>query len=326
MIVTEFAYIKISPNNYKYFDNLGYKNLKIKDIIKIKVDELIKGSTYKIDVKCDICGRDRQIEYRMYLKSLETGNYYTCSKCIYTKRETPFSEEAMEKARQTKIEKYGDPHYNNHKKCKETKIERYGDEKYNNSEQNKITCLQKYGDENYCNKDKIKETKLKIYGDENYNNRDKMKETCLEKYGDEHYRNKEKYIETMLERYGVNHPMKCDNILNKAKETKIKNGYSFKPCTEWYLYKRKVKCITNSFKKELFEKWDGSDYYDNTYIKDNVDYKSSNYRSIDHKISIFYGFKNNIPAEIIGNIDNLCLTKQITNSTKQKKSESEFKI
>ena len=37
---------------------------------------------------------------------------------------------------------------------------------------------------------------------------------------------------------------------------------------------------------------------------------------IDHKISVSYGYKHNIPAEEIGKMENLCITKRCINSSK----------
>lgn len=62
------------------------------------------------------------------------------------------------------------------------------------------------------------------------------------------------------------------------------------------LYKRRVKNETYKWKKIIFEKWNGYDYYDNEYIKNNLSLKSTDrlYPTIDHKDSILYGFLNNI--------------------------------
>jgi hypothetical protein len=45
-------------------------------------------------------------------------------------------------------------------------------------------------------------------------------------------------------------------------------------------------------KKDLLENWDGYDYYDGEYIKDNFCLYSNdkNYPTMDHKISCYYGF------------------------------------
>lgn len=79
-------------------------------------------------------------------------------------------------------------------------------------------------------------------------------------------------------------------------------------------------------KKELFENWNGMDYYDNEYIKDNtnLDYNDPSYPTIDHKISILEGFKKSYTFEFISSINNLCITKRKYNNLKGTKSEIEF--
>lgn len=77
--------------------------------------------------------------------------------------------------------------------------------------------------------------------------------------------------------------------------------------------------LTNKVREELFNSWDGYDYYDNEYILENIKLKSSSssYPTIDHKISCYYGFINNIEPEIICSLDNLCITKRSINSMKK---------
>ena len=81
--------------------------------------------------------------------------------------------------------------------------------------------------------------------------------------------------------------------------------------------------LSHKNKKILLKNWDGYDYYDGEYIKDNFNlpYHHKNYPTIDHKTSIFEGFKNNISAENISNISNLCFTKRYINSKKYIKTE-----
>jgi hypothetical protein len=88
--------------------------------------------------------------------------------------------------------------------------------------------------------------------------------------------------------------------------------------TDFLNYKKIVRRYTRKNKKELYKNWNGYDYYDNNYIKDNLNLHYNNLDSlnIDHKISIKYGFDNGILPSIIGNIDNLCLTKRINNLKK----------
>ena len=115
----------------------------------------------------------------------------------------------------------------------------------------------------------------------------------------------------------------------KVKITRIKNGKQTPDdlLTEFKLYTKLVVNKTHSFEKQLFQNWNGYDYYDGGYIKDNLSLNSNDklYPTIDHKISIFYGFNNNIPADDIANINNLCITKRSINSSKNKLTEEEFK-
>ena len=48
------------------------------------------------------------------------------------------------------------------------------------------------------------------------------------------------------------------------------------------------------------------------------------YYTMDHKISLFYGFNYNIEPSIIGGIDNLCICSRYINSVKGLKTEKEF--
>lgn len=89
----------------------------------------------------------------------------------------------------------------------------------------------------------------------------------------------------------------------------------------FHKYKRKVYNLTKKHKLELLENWNGYDFYDNEFIKDNLklQYYHKNYPTIDHKISIFEGYKNNISEEKLSKISNLCITKRCINSSKGKK-------
>ncbi len=109
----------------------------------------------------------------------------------------------------------------------------------------------------------------------------------------------------------------------KIRETKIKNStiLSDDSISKFKLYKRNCRRLTKVNIKELFENWDGYDYYDRENIKDNLllDNASPNYPTIDHKNSIFYGYTNGIKEEEICDINNLCITKRFINSSKGNK-------
>jgi len=80
-------------------------------------------------------------------------------------------------------------------------------------------------------------------------------------------------------------------------------------------------------RKNIIENWNGYDYYDGEYIKDNLNlcHNNENYPTIDHKISVSYAFLNKISEEEICNISNICITKRKINSSKNKNNEIEYK-
>jgi hypothetical protein len=142
----------------------------------------------------------------------------------------------------------------------------------------------------------------------------------------------EKRTRTNLIKYGCENPFQIDDIIikikHKIRQTKIQRHLisSDENISDFLRYKKQVTNITNKIKKELFKQWDGYDYYDGEYIKDNFCYKHTdrNYPTIDHKISTYHGFNNNIPPEKIGGIDNLCITKKYINNNKSIKTDKEF--
>lgn len=138
---------------------------------------------------------------------------------------------------------------------------------------------------------------------------------------------RDKSKKTNLERLGVENPFQSEEIKNIIRKTNIENNKWIIDSENFNQYKRRVKTLTNKIKKELFDNWNGHDYYDNEYIKENLNLnKNSNiYPTIDHKVSLHYGFINNITPEEISNISNLCITKRYINSSKNKKTENEFK-
>jgi hypothetical protein len=61
MIITETVSIEIKSGNIKYFDNV-----KIGDIINVKINDLNKGSKSIIRVKCDNCGIEKELMYELH--------------------------------------------------------------------------------------------------------------------------------------------------------------------------------------------------------------------------------------------------------------------
>ena len=89
------------------------------------------------------------------------------------------------------------------------------------------TKLERYGSETYVNTDKIKQTNLDKYGVDNYTKTEEYKQktakTNLKKYGTKSPMQvkaiKQKAIDTCRGRYGVDNPMQNSEITAKAKQT-----------------------------------------------------------------------------------------------------------
>ena len=190
-----------------------------------------------------------------------------------------------------------------------------------------------------CNSITYKKSMLEKYGYDNPSTTpecvEKRKKTCLEKYGNEYAiannEVKDKIKNSIFDKYGGHHskvPEIMKKIKDKGKLTKIGKGLVIPDdeLNEWELYRRIVRNITNLNRNKLFEDWNGLDYYDDEYIKNNFDIKHTDYDypTIDHKISVIYGFKNNITPEEIGGIENLCITKKGINSSKSFLIEEDY--
>lgn len=304
MIVSDLVRLKVNLKNIDSLREKGYQNLELSQIIDVKVEDLSKGSHTIIKVKCDVCGKVRdEIMYKEYLRNIKKGGYYSCKgKC------------STDKIKETNIERYGVEFYSktneSKNKVKETNLVKYGFDSYTKTEEcqerMKKTMMEKYGVENASNSDFFKQ---------------KRKDTMNEKYGVDYYVLHEEFLdkskETCIKNYGVDHPMKVEEEVKKRLN---KKGLDFET-DEFKKYRSKVDRLTRINKNELLENWNGFDYYDGEYILDNFNLvgQHGDYPTIDHKISVYYGFNNNIDPEEISCIDNLCFTKRRINSKKYNK-------
>jgi len=292
MILTEKVLIRMNAQHITKYRNKGYV-CKKNEITEVKVEDLLDKSTAIVKVKCDICGQEKELKYYVYRKNFDKYNCYSCSiKC------------ASDKSKQTILDKYGVDNPAKSEKIK-NKIEN--------------TNIKKYGTKTPAQNSCIKE---------------KMQTTCLNKYGvknsfqSEEIKGKIKIIN--LEKYGVINPGQSEEIKQKIKNTKIKNLNQIPDIfkTDYQIYRRDVVNETNLIKYKLFTNWNGYDYYDGEYIFENfnLDPNDKNYPTIDHKISVYFGFINGIPVEDISKLDNLCITKRRINSSKNKLNENEYNI
>jgi hypothetical protein len=216
MIIDKYVKIKWNPNNKNLYFNLGYNFTKLNDDFEIKIDDLSKGSHIKIRVKCDYCDKEKEIEYRDYIQSInnnDIGKYSCSTKC------------SLEKMKKSNLKIHG--------------VE-YASQSNIIREKIKNTCLKNFNVDNPAKseliKDKMKETCLKNLGVEyphqNINIINKTKKTCLDKFGVESpFQNeeiKEKIKNTCLKNLGVEYPMQSELVKEKCKQTILKNyGYEF---------------------------------------------------------------------------------------------------
>jgi len=239
MILTKEVEIRLNAQNIRHYRDLGYK-CNPHDEICVKIEHLSEGSNYRISVKCDKCGIEKELPYFKYIKNINRGGYYSCSnKC------------SIEKAEEKCLKNYGIKNYMQtvefKDKSKNTKKEKYGDENYNNLERMKETCLEKYGAENVFQnnniKEKSKKTKKEKYNDEFFTNKIKSKKTCLDRYGFESYTQtqkhknymksiifdydiiQKKYKKTCLEKYGFEYPAQNIDIYTKTQKSQLKIKY-----------------------------------------------------------------------------------------------------
>jgi hypothetical protein len=149
----------------------------------------------------------------------------------------------------------------------------------------------------------------------------KSKQTCMDKYGVDNVfkldEKKDKFRKTCEEKYGCDNPLKNTEVSKKMVATKEKSGIYSSNRSEYIIYRNKCRTLTRLNRLSLLGYWDGFDFYDGEYI---IDYLKLHpldalYPTVDHKISILEGFKNNIPPNIISDIRNLCVTKRKINSS-----------
>jgi len=103
MLISDEIVIVITKRNIGHFRNKGY-DIEMLDSVKIKVNDLPDSSHYEVEVKCDNCGKERNMKYFEYKKYT---NIYMCRKCAEIKR------------RETSLKNWGVDNPSKSKKIKE---------------------------------------------------------------------------------------------------------------------------------------------------------------------------------------------------------------
>ena len=209
LIVPQTVKVKISNRTCKHYREKGYTFKKFGDIIEVDVFDLPKGSTAKVKIICDVCGKEKEICYGDVVKNNEENKLIICGSdfCINKKIEDTCTkkygkgiinvfqvEEVKEKIKNTNLERYSceNPMQNEEIRNKEiqTLKEKYGENVINPGQAQDV-------------KDKIKATWKKNYG-EDIENPFRVESV------------KEKSKQTMLNNYGVEHALQNRELLNKV--------------------------------------------------------------------------------------------------------------
>lgn len=92
MILTREIKVKITESNYSYYEEMGYDDVILGELLIIPVELLSKGSQYRIDCKCDICGFEKSVIFKNYVKYGNNWGEYFCRKCSEFKRKKSLRE------------------------------------------------------------------------------------------------------------------------------------------------------------------------------------------------------------------------------------------
>ena len=111
-----------------------------------------------------------------------------------------------------------------------------------------------------------------------------------------------------------------DESWKKGLETRKKNGNVIEDY-DWKQYWKRCNWLTGKIRKQMLVNWDGYDYIDGEYIKDNLKlhYSDKNYPTLDHIKPRSQCFKEGLSPYEATNPENLKWTKRINNSKKHNK-------
>ena len=252
-------------------------------------------------------------------RSLEKGYPEYCQKCFKTSDSVKQKIKDSFKTRDVKEEA---------KKRKDTCLEKYGVSSISQLEESKeksrLTCLEKYGVAHTAKLDHVKEARvnaLEIHSDIiNEKRKEWWKSADIELINS-------RRVDTCLEKYGVCSVSKVDSVNEKIR---LSNEESGRWLTEEdmdvrYKYWLDVRKATRRNSKILFDAWDGKCFYTGIDVACvDVDQHHALYPTIDHKISIFNGYKNGVSVEEMAEVSNLCICCRSVNSSKNRYNYDEY--
>lgn len=180
-------YRRFMQKSVKYNNIVNYLRNRFNDSESIYETVLRIGLNVTTRPTCPIC--ENKLNFIGKPNSKGLYSKYCSMSCRAKDNHSNYNN--IDKAKQTKLEKYGDENYNNPQKRYLTKLEKYGNGYYVNRQQGVQTYIVNHPKIKIIDErtpiEKSKDTRRKKYGDENYNNISKYKETCKSKYGVEHW-------------------------------------------------------------------------------------------------------------------------------------------
>ena len=155
MLKNEFINIKVSSGLKQNYSNMGYDFTN--NEVLFKITDLKDVSNQRVDVLCDICDDEYNIQYCKYIKNIKRNEFYSCRKCADKRRSEKMKVDNLSLNKEYQ------------KKKKETFINNYGVDNPSKSDfikQKKInTCLKNHGVESgLMLRDRVKEGMIKKYG------------------------------------------------------------------------------------------------------------------------------------------------------------------
>jgi hypothetical protein len=262
--------------------------------------------------KCLVCGKETAF------KSFNRGYAEFCSiSCLNN------SEEMSKRVSESKK---GSDYDAINEKIKHTMLERHGVDHalQSDSIKNKMQekNMENYGTKHTINLPHVRSAAIKSIN-ENFDIVNEKRSASLKKSSTSA---KNKRNITLYEKYGVLNISQIKETRIKSENTKkIKYGFrTHDELNQYQKYESEVRQYTNKNKENL-EK-NKLCYYTNIIL----DYETSdpsvmNQATIDHKTSVIFGFRNNIPPYEMGSLNNLCYCSRLVNSIKNYKCEMEFK-
>ena len=356
MIKNNQSKVQITTRNIKYYTDRNYK-CNVGDIIIININTMPKMSHNIVTCICEICSNEKEIPFSKYNKNKERQGFYSCSKCSDKKRKaTNIEKYGIENFSQTKEMKENNKKWMSSdefkNKSKESLLEKYGVDSYSKTnefkkimsdfnienqnylrEKRESTCFEKYGYKSILEIPGFKEKGMfERYGasysffvpeiKEKIQNINLSKFGHISPFGNNEIKNKS--INKIIKLYGVDNVWKNKEMISFMLERKKELGICYKDDeikNKYLRFRKKIVYMSYKHKLKLLEIWDGRDFYTGDFIKNNFKFHSSHesYPTIDHKISIFYGYINNVEISELTSINNLCWTTRRNNSRKSKK-------